>query len=184
MSPPRYSERGKSLRGASGRPGRVAGRGAPKISALRSKSQTPPGRRNGYAIVLVGGGGVWPPRDSKWGKTSRGFLGRSGRVAGKGPPKISAHRSGCQTHPGPRCGCAIVLVGGGRVWPPWDSGFGKALRGALGCQGVVVRRAPPKNSAHESGGQMRPGRHDECAITLVEGSKAWPPRGSEWGKAL
>lgn len=85
----------------------------------------------------------------------------------RGPPKNSAHRSGCQMPQGRRYRCAIALAMDKGVWPPPDWEWGNALQGASGRPGEGACRGPPKNSARKSGCQRPQGRRDGWAIALV-----------------
>lgn len=103
---------GQALRESSGWPRGGADRAPSKTSARRSGGKRPQGRRDGFAIALVGGYWAWPPWGSDLGKGLRGPSGRPRDDVGRAPPYNSARRSGGQSLQG-RARRVCYSLGGG-----------------------------------------------------------------------
>lgn len=77
---------GKALRESLGCPWGGVDKAPSKTSARRSGGKRPQGRRDGFAMALVGGCEVWPPQGLELGKGLRGPSGRPQDGAGRALP--------------------------------------------------------------------------------------------------
>ena len=113
-----------------------------------------------------------------------GPRGTRGKARTEARPKIVPTGLGAKTPQGPQDEWKISLVGAAGGWPPQDSKWGKALRGASRRPRGRACRGPPKNSAYRSGGQNTTGAPRQVGYSLGEGRGEWPPRDSEWDVTL
>lgn len=135
---------GKALRESSGCPRGGADRAPSKTSTRRSGGKRPQGRRDGFAIALVGGYWAWPPRGSDLSKGLRGPSGRPRDDVGRSPPYNSARRSGGQSPQG-RARRVCYSLGGGEGCGLRRTHKGARLfEGPHDTRGEVCTKARPK----------------------------------------
>lgn len=100
--------------------------------------------RDGWDIVLVGGIGVLPPRDSECGVTLRGSSGIPGGNTFRGTPKNSTLRSGRQNAPMVPRQVAYSLGGGQRGVASVGLGMGQGFTRSLTAPGGSRLQRPAK----------------------------------------